>query len=350
MPMNHGQFVISMDFELYWGIRDICPISHYLGHLAKEREIIPRVLDLFERSGIHATWATVGLMFFNSKDQLLHGIPARLPAYQDANLSPYPHLASGVVGTDEQTDASHYGLSLIRRIEETRYQRVSTHTFSHYYCLEAGQDSAAFQADLQAAVRIAERQGIRLESIVFPRNQVNPAYLPLLLPEGIRAYRGNPKHWLYRRGYRTGDALPRRALRLMDTYLNLSGFHCYTPEAPEQGEPLDLPASHFLRSYSGRLALLEPLRRRRILKGMTYAARNKQVYHLWCHPYNLVDEQGRNLKLLEEIIAHYKRLQSLYGMESRNMEELSDQILGSEPACELPFMGDPVEGPRELNA
>ncbi|MNU83325.1 hypothetical protein D3C71_730220 [compost metagenome] len=350
MPMNHGQFVISMDFELYWGLRDICPISHYLGHSAKEREIIPRVLGLFERSGIHATWATVGLMFFESKEQMLRGIPTRLPAYQDANLSPYPHLTSGEVGTDEQTDSSHYGLSLIRLIEQTRYQRVSTHTFSHYYCLEAGQDSAEFQADLRAAVRIADRQGIQLESIVFPRNQVNPAYLPLLLPEGIRSYRGNPEHWLYKRGYSTGDSLPRRAFRLMDTYLNLSGFHSYSLEGPKQGEPINLPASHFLRSYSGKLAILEPLRLRRILKGMTYAARNNQVYHLWCHPYNLVDEQGRNLKLLEEIIAHYKKLQSLYGMESRNMEELSDQILGVMAAREPQFMMSPMEWSKEMNA
>ncbi|WP_433944536.1 polysaccharide deacetylase family protein [Paenibacillus sp. SN-8-1] len=350
MPMNRGQFVISMDFELYWGLRDICPISHYLGHSAKEREIIPKVLNLFEDSGIHATWATVGLMFFESKEQMLQGLPSRLPAYQDVNLSPYPHLTSDGVGTDEQTDSSHYGLSLIRRIERTRYQRVSTHTFSHYYCLEAGQDSAEFQADLRAAVQIAKSQGIQLESIVFPRNQVNPAYLPLLLPEGVRAYRGNPEHWLYKRGYSTGDSLLRRALRLMDTYLNLSGFHSYTLESPKRGEPVNLPASHFLRSYSGKLALLEPLRRRRILRGMTYAARNKQVYHLWCHPYNLVDERGSNLKLLEEIVAHYKKLQSLYGMESRNMEELSDQILGAVPARERQIMLGPMEWSKEANA
>ncbi|RUT33473.1 hypothetical protein EJP77_07435 [Paenibacillus zeisoli] len=350
MPMNQGQFVISMDLELYWGLRDICPRSHYLKHFAVERETIKKVLGLFERGGIHATWATVGLMFFESKEQMLRGIPAKLPVYQDANLSPYPHLASGEVGADEQTDSSHYGLSLIKRIEETPYQRVSTHTFSHYYCLEAGQDSAEFQADLRAAVRAAKRQGIQLESIVFPRNQVNPDYLKLLWPEGIRAYRGNPEHWLYKRGYSTGDSLLRRALRLMDTYLNLSGFHSYTLAEPQLGEPINLPASHFLRSYSRKLALLEPLRLRRILRGMTHAARNNQVYHLWCHPYNLVDEQGRNLKLLEEILAHYKKLQSLYGMESRNMEELSDQILGAAPIREPQFRMSPVVRTGELNA
>lgn len=321
---------MSLDFELYWGIRDICTISHYRKHFAGERDIIPKVLEMFELGGIHATWATVGLLFSENADQMRHSIPSVLPAYVDMRLSPYPDIAQGKQGRNEQEDPERYGLSLIRKIHQTRYQRISTHTFSHYYCQEEGQDSAAFHADLKAAARAAERHGIQLESIVFPRNQVNPAYLPLLTREGVRAYRGNQRHWIYKDGYRTRDPLLKRMFRLLDTYFNLSGFHSYPLEEIVQELPVNLPASHFFRSYSRRLALLEPLRLRRILSGMTYAAKNRQVYHLWCHPYNLVDAGGRSLAMLGKIIDHYKKLQALYGMESRNMEELSDQILGVE--------------------
>lgn len=328
--LNHGLFVMSLDFELYWGLRDVSPVSHYRKHFAREREIIPVVLEMFEQEGIHATWATVGLLFSENKEQMKLQLPSPLPAYIDKQLSPYPHIAGVGLGEDEQEDPDHYGLSLIRRIHNTRYQRISTHTFSHYYCREEGQDLEAFRADLKAAVRAAQLQDIRVGSIVFPRNQVNPEYLPLLPGEGIYAYRGNPPHALYKEGYSTRDPFPKRVLRLMDTYFNLSGFHTYAPEKLGREVPLNVPASHFLRSYSRKLALLEPLRLRRILTGMTYAAKHRQIYHLWCHPYNLVDPYNRNLRLLARIIDHYKMLNSRYGMESRNMEELSEHLLSGE--------------------
>ncbi|WP_223068705.1 polysaccharide deacetylase family protein [Paenibacillus caui] len=328
MSTNQSFFVISIDFELYWGLRDLFPLARYRRGLARERELIPRMLQLFERHGIHATWATVGLLFLESKEEIQDYLPSRLPEYIDSGLSPYPHIAGDLVGTGEEADPDHYAPSLIRLIRETPYQRVGTHTFSHYYCKEMGQSGADFLADLEAAVRLAKQRGIRIESIVFPRNQVNEGYLPCLKRLGIRSYRGNPRHPIYKKGYSKEDSLLARAFRLLDSYVNVSGFHTYSIGGLESELPLNIPASHFFRSYSRRLGWLEPLRLKRILNGMTYAAKHNQVYHLWWHPYNLVDRKDRNWLALERIIAHYSRLEHDYGMRSAAMEELCDFITG----------------------
>src|SRR5262245_13071649 len=58
-----GALVISLDFELHWGVRDKRPVDgSYRENLLGAREAIPRMLDLFEEFGIAATWATVGFL------------------------------------------------------------------------------------------------------------------------------------------------------------------------------------------------------------------------------------------------------------------------------------------------
>ncbi len=335
MRVNQGVFVVSIDFELYWGLRDVMTAGRYRRELLPERELIPSVLNLFREQGIHATWATVGLLFLREKRELWRCLPPRLPGYRNSRLSPYPALFGEAVGQNEEQDPLHYAPSLIRLIRETPYQRIGTHTFSHYYCREQGQTAAEFAADLEAAVRAAEREGISLESIVFPRNQLRDDYLQELPRLGIRSYRGNPEHPLYRGGYSKNDPFLKRLLRLLDAYINLTGCHTYPAPASvtdgnESGSgapvPVNLPASHFLRSYVKPLGCLEPLRLRRITSAMTRAAKRGEVYHLWWHPYNLADREGRSFRLLERIVAHFKELEEQYGMRSAGMEELYEWI------------------------
>lgn len=322
---SKGKFMISLDFELYWGVRDLLSLEHYDRHMSQEREIVPKLLALFEQHGIHSTWATVGFMFAESREELMRYVPDAKPDYAKARLSPYPYLLSGAVGNCEAEDPAHYAHDLIRLIMNTKGQRIATHTFSHYYCLEEGQTQAQFREDLKAAIAIAEQKGIRIESIVFPRNQFNSAYASTLKELGIRAYRGNPDHWIYRRGYRDDDSWVRRLFRLADAYVNISGHHCFSLKNSTSQELIDLPASHFFRPYAKRLRFLEPLRVRRILSSMTYAAKKGLTYHLWWHPYNFATNEEANMAVMRRIIDHYERLNKKYGMQSMNMEDFVSQ-------------------------
>jgi len=212
-PTPRGALVISLDFELHWGVRDKLSVADYRQNLVGARRAVPAMLELFTEFGVHATWATVGFLFFESKRELVEALPARRPAYVHHELSPYEALDG--VGENERDDPFHFAPSLIRRIADTPHQEVGTHTFSHYYCLEAGQVDADFRADLEAAVAVARAKlGRRPESIVFPRNQVAPPYLGVCREVGLVAYRGNLAGWTYRARSEERESLFRRGVRL----------------------------------------------------------------------------------------------------------------------------------------
>ena len=59
--------MVSLDFELYWGVRDKTSLEAYKANLLGARHIIPRLLELFAHYGVRATWATVGFLFFDEK-------------------------------------------------------------------------------------------------------------------------------------------------------------------------------------------------------------------------------------------------------------------------------------------
>src|SRR5882762_487190 len=258
-PTPRGALVISLDFELHWGVRDKLSVADYRQNLVGARRAVPAMLELFTEFGVHATWATVGFLFFESKRELVEALPARRPAYVHHELSPYEALDG--VGENERDDPFHFAPSLIRRIADTPHQEVGTHTFSHYYCLEAGQVDADFRADLEAAVAVARAKlGRRPESIVFPRNQVAPPYLGVCREVGLVAYRGNLAGWTYRARSEERESLFRRGVRLADAYVPLTGRNSEPLMTGTAATPVNIPASRYLRPYSVARRRLEPLR------------------------------------------------------------------------------------------
>jgi len=327
---ERGLFVVSLDFELHWGVRDKLGVGAYRDNLLGEWDVVPALLKLFAKYGIHATWATVGFLFFESKTELLCNLPQNQPNYVRSELSPYASLAE--IGESEREDPFHYAPSLIRQILATRNQEIATHTLSHYYCLERGPDKETFRADLAAALKVArEKQGIAIRSIVFPRNQVECDSLRVCRDLGIRAYRGNPTSWLYdaRRG--EDESTVRRGIRLLDAYLPISGTNAQSPAKQTAAFPYNVPASRFLRPYSPTLKAIEPLRLRRIVDDLSMAAERKQLYHLWWHPHDFGARPKENFAVLTRILERFAELRKRHGMESVNMLEAAE-LLTAEPA------------------
>jgi len=309
-----------MDFELYWGVRDKRNLDDYGTNLAGVTHAIPQILDLFEQYRVHATWATVGLLFCRDRAEALAASPAERPQYTNAALCPYRYLEQ----TTQLAPEYHFAPALIERIAVTPGQEVATHTFSHYYCREAGQTPAAFRADLDAARNLAQQRGLTTRSLVFPRNQWNPDYLTVLADNGIDAYRGNERGWLYAATNNDGQSRARRLGRLLDTYLNLSGHHTYALASCGSSRPFNFPASRFLRPYDPRLAWLDGLRLRRIRRAMRHAAQRHEVFHLWWHPHNFGVHTAENLRVLKRVLDEFSRLRDEYGMRSLSMAELAD--------------------------
>lgn len=320
---QRGLFVISLDFELYWGVRDVPKVGDYTNNLVGARAAIPAILDLFTEHGIHATWATVGFLFADSSTTLKRSLPRVRPHYLSCKLSPYGDLPAEEAV--ETSDSVFFAPSLIRMISATANQEIASHTFSHYYCLEKGQNQESFRADLEAARSTMESCGLKLNSLAFPRNQYREEYLESCADAGIIAYRGNPKAWLYRGVPSERQGRLRRMGRLLDAYFPLCRNTCHAICRPAPGLPVNVCASRFLRPYVPALGALEVLRLRRIMNEMTSAAKSGRMYHLWWHPHNFGVNTERNVRFLRKLLNHYACLSAVYGMISVNMREVAER-------------------------
>jgi peptidoglycan/xylan/chitin deacetylase (PgdA/CDA1 family) len=312
-----GALVISLDFELYWGVRDRFPLdAAERRRLEKARDMVPRILALFSEFSIHATWATVGALFASSREEADSFTPTVQPTYADARLNPY----SERIGASEGDDPFHFAPSLIRQIAETPDQEIASHSYSHYYCLEPGQTAEAFEADMQSALAIARHSGYNIRSYVFPRNQVNASYLPLLQKYGIDAYRGAgnveankaDSFAVQRRPYK-------RALRLLDAYIDVCGRQV-APWTPADPLACMLP-SRYLRPTSSYLRPFDRLKLTRIRNQLKAAAELGQIFHLWWHPEDFAAGGQPNISFLREILTAFCELRVMHAMKSLTMAE-----------------------------
>lgn len=270
--MGGGKMVISLDFELYWGVTDSKSIDAYQSNILGVQSVIPELLHLFDQYQIKATFAIVGFLFCHNKKELLEHLPKTLPQYKNKNLSPYINHVDKMKD-DDLTRAYYFAPELIQLIKNYSQHEIATHTFSHYYCLEAGQQATDFFYDLEAALKIASAYQINITSIVFPRNQYNKTCLNLCEELGIQCYRGNPKHWIYQADINKTFRWIKKGIRLLDHYLNITGHHCYERIWSKHDSIKNIPASRFLRPYTPSLSWLESMRLQRILSSMTYAAK-----------------------------------------------------------------------------
>ena len=312
-----GKFVISLDMELMWGVRDVRSKDQYGARVLGERQAIPAMLNLFERNQIHATWAVVGMAMCDGVDELIERAPAERPQYADQKQSSYHYL--GEAGASEREDPYYFAPSLVRQIASCPDQEICTHTFSHYYCLEPGQSTEQFAADLEAARQQLTDWGLDCRSIVFPRHQYGPEHLDICASQGIAVYRGTENSWPYHTSTE-GDRLPlRRLARLIDSYLPLTGANASKPV--EERKLINVPSSRFLRPYNSRLRKLDQLKLGRISAAMGKAAASGLDFHLWWHPHNFGADTTENIAFLSRILARFQRLRESHGMESATMAE-----------------------------
>jgi peptidoglycan/xylan/chitin deacetylase (PgdA/CDA1 family) len=325
--MKRGALVLSLDFELFWGMTDVTTLEEYGENIRGVRRAIPGMLDLFKKYDIHVTWAVVGMLTPPSKTVLLESLPELQPQYRDMRYSNYEYLKRAVIGEDETQDPHHFGASLLRLIQAVPHQEIGSHTFSHYYCTEEGQTKEEFEADIVAEHEALRPFGVVPTSLVFPRNQWQAEYLFILRAFGYTSFRGNQRGWVYVSCPRGTETLLLRALRLLDAYVPLFGAHTYT-EADMRlpSMPHNIPASFFFRPYSRMLSLFEPLKVWRMKRSMTRAARRGEMVHLWWHPHNFGAHTEMNLASLETILKHFVKLKNDFKMESLSMSELAANL------------------------
>lgn len=320
----NGSFIISLDYELMWGMFDKVSKEDYgRTHIQNVPEAIDRMVNLFLKYGIHATFATVGMLMYKNKAELIADLPNHKPSYKKIECSPYNNVIQDI-RSDEEIE--FFQSEVIDKLKNTEGIEVGTHTFCHYYCWENGQTTEQFDADIAKACQVAKRRDIELRSIIFPRNQVSKEHLKICAKHGITSYRGNAIKY-FNEPKNKIEKIKNRICRLLDAYINIGGMTGVSYFDIDISEnPINLRASRMLRPYSKKLSFLEGLRLRRMKREMIHAAKNNKMYHIWWHPHNFGANMDENFKFLEKLLICYHECNKKYNMQSYTMTELTNEL------------------------
>lgn len=313
---NNGALVISLDFELLWGVFDKVDWRDKREYFQNTQKVIPQILQLFEKYNISCTWATVGMLFNHGWDEWNQNIPEVLPEYENNYLSAYKF---GKSIQRMETEELCFAPELINQIKVTKGQEIGTHTYSHYYCMEPGQTIESFKFDLLKSKELGENIGVKLNSLVFPRNQYNQDYLEVCKEIGLKAVRTNPEVWYWKNTQQ--DSLQKKIFRTGDAY---AGFNNKSYKNIQEIYPgiIGQKASRLLRRHSGN-SILDKARLQRIRSEMSTAAKNWEIYHLWWHPHNFGKNPEKNMQDLKDILVYFDMLRRKYNFGSQTMSELN---------------------------
>lgn len=321
--MNKGQFIISLDFELIWGLAGWSTekIDTYNKNISNATIALEKIIELFHKYDIKCTIAFVGAMNYRSLNELVTKLKKyKKPTYKKSIFYSFESLLP-YIQQNRYPISNYFCKDIIENLKKNSKVELASHTFSHYYCLEEGQTAEDFKQDVSFAVMEAKKNDITIKSIIFPRNQVSQEYIDICKQLGITHYRGTLNNYLYQANKTESRYSIKGALRFLDTYFNLSGYNTYCNDYQRDGIH-DVPGSRFLRPYSNSLSFLEYFKIRRIKRSMEYAAKNNEIYHLWWHPHNFGINMNENIANLELICKHYKYLNNKYNFISTFISEI----------------------------
>lgn len=317
----NGIFCISLDFEKYWGVHDVSNWQDQEMRMRQVEQVVLRLLKSFEWNQIQCSWATVGLLGLKDLNSIENQLNQLNVSYDNPVFYPGYHLAQlKNIPLDILT-----GHTEINAIINTEGQELASHTYTHYYSLEKGQTNADFLNDLNAMTAFGESLDHSFKSIIFPRNQVNPAHLKICAEHGYLAYRGNQNSPYWSNSDFGSESKTKKAKRYLDAYFDF-GSTLPTKVQDLKADPLiNIPATRFLRPSSGK-NILEKKKIKVIKKEMEHAAKNGHVYHLWWHPHNFAENTNEHFDQLNAILNHFQDLKNRFGMESLNMSAIAAKI------------------------
>ena len=316
--LSKGAFVISLDVELSWGMIDKPEqLRRNTRYFEQARDCIDKLIALFEKYNISATWAVVGHLFLK-ECHVLDG-----QKHPDIPRSKYPWYSKDWFEecpcTNDKDDPLWYGQDIINRITNCKVrQEVACHSFAHIPYGDKNTSRATVKADLSHCISEAERSGLQLESFIFPRNDVG--YVDELNCFGFRAYRGKEPMW-----YKVFPKKLRKACHIIDQLLAICPPVCL----PEYDQGLyNIPGSMFYIPMNGFRSLIPIKSRiRKAKKGIRKAIRQKKIFHLWFHPFNIATNQEKLLYGLEEILKEVCTERRDGELETKSMGEIADLMI-----------------------
>jgi peptidoglycan/xylan/chitin deacetylase (PgdA/CDA1 family) len=299
-----GTFIISFDCEGKWGMADGITEHHNRvitrDALVRAYERLIALLDLYQ---MPATFAFVMAFVLTGEERHLLSDSFGDVTVEDQNWMRHYREAEacGVLDGWFCPEA----LELVRARPQ---HEVGCHGFRHIPLAAVARDEV--MRELAAASKVAAIKQLKLETFIFPRNQVG--HLDALASHGYVGYRAAPK------AARNG-----RVTNLAREF-NVFGR---AQETPVPNRMVPIPSGYFLNWRSGLRRLVPPratdLRWKSILED---AVRRDRVAHLWLHPHNIIDGPA-TFESLERVLAHVALLQGRRGLQVLTQATYCRQLL-----------------------
>lgn len=319
IDFEKGVFTVSHDLELAWGTLDERKVEGYKEHFEKTREVVGQLLNLYERYSVSATWAVVGHLLLNQCEKqggLTHPEVVR-PDYDWFEGDWFNRDPC----TSIEEDPFWYGEDIVNDILSCeQHQELGCHSFSHIIYGDDGCSKEVAESDLSKCMELAQKLGIELRSFVFPRNSIG--HLDILSKYGFTCFRGKTNRW-----YEKNERVPKVVIKLFRLLEEGLAFPPSPAEPRKRNDLLEVPASMQYRSIDHVWRFLPAsFRVKRAKRGIERAVKQKKVFHLWLHPFNLGKGTGKLLNGLEKIIAFADRRRQRGELKILPLEEVYDLV------------------------
>ncbi len=285
MNSQKPSFSISIDLELAWGVWDRINSKYLNNAINLEREIVDKLINIFNTYEIPVTWATVAALI-DQKNKMIN------------------------IGDKK----AWYAPDIIEKIIDTKINHlIASHSYAHPNFKESTETEII--EDFEKAEYFFKSIGLSPNVLVFPRNQV--AHLSILKKFNYKFYRSIDKSW-----YKEISKFNLLIGKIANINDKIFPFKSNSVKSIIHSNGLiEIPSSILLISRNGfKFAVTNLNMFYKIKKGIEMAIKNRECFHIWFHPSNFYFKSNKQFDLLKKILIfiNEKRTEGLIDVKLLN--------------------------------
>lgn len=265
--MNKPIFIFSIDTEMLWGPAGGQDGVYQYNLIKKNenemRDVFSTLLNLFEKYNVPVTWAIVGHLFLDrcNIDTCQTTINMKKYGYT------YPWYRDPC--SNLQKDPLYYGKDIVEKILHNPIKHeLAYHSFSHVCFTSISREMA--EDEIKESKRIEKEWNIKFISFVYPMNEI--AYVDILKKYDFKIYRSKTPLILQNQNHYFSKQIEN----------GLSKIIAPSVEPLWENGIWNLKSSMtFFDSQLPNSLMI------RFKIGLERAIKNKRIFHIWLHPWNL---------------------------------------------------------------
>ena len=307
--LNKGCLIISLDTELGLGHLADNEIKKFDVQFLKAKDVTKRLIGLFNKYKISATWAIVGKLI--EKEKII----------DIEHFYPLDNITEEYLMTNN--DIYRYE-SLVKLLSESEtYQEIASHSYSHITFKEGNRKHSANKNlaydDFNAVIKCFHEYKLSPKSFVYPQNR--PGFEELLPDFGFSIFRGKEVKWYH--------GFPKIIIKIAKGLDNLTPIPpCVSLPTLKSPNLIETNGHlHFAKLPNGYRRLMPWwVLKLKLYFGLKKAIYFKKTFHLWTHPYDLVFQEQKHFKVLEWFFKKVNKYQRAEKLIILTMGDLTNKI------------------------